>query len=128
MAFDNVQCAKEDPCKLEQLSAELREKLCLPEIPHPDGILVWTEKRGLHDTPEYKCQVCGGKAVVSPYGVDVTGYIRGNCYLNRGDAKKQMDVRLLETGSDPYAGMRQPGEVDHLKNKLRGKVKEKRVF
>lgn len=128
MAFYNYQCGKKDPCKLEKLSDELKEKLCLQEPPHPDGFLVWTERHGMQETPEYKCPVCGDKAVMSSYGVDVTGFIRGNCYLNRQDAKKQMDLRLLETGQDPYKHMRQAGEVDHLKQKLRGKVKDKKVF
>jgi hypothetical protein len=128
MAFYNYQCAKKKPCKIEKLTPELFEKLCLADPPHPKGILVWTERHGMNENPKYKCPICNGKAVVSSHGVDVTGYIRGNCYLNRQDAKKQMDIRLLETGQDPYAGMRTAGEVDHLKRKLRGKVKEKKVF
>ncbi len=126
MAFYNYQCGKKKPCKATKLKPEQIENLCLVE--HPDYMLVWTERHGMHEKPEYKCPVCSGKAIVSAWGVDVTGYIRGNCYLNRQDAKKQMDVRLLETGNDPYGHMRSPGEVDHLKKQLRGKVKEKKVF
>lgn len=126
MAFYNYQCSKKKPCTADKLAPELREKMCLVE--HPDWMLVWTERHGMQETPEYKCPVCGKKAVVSTWGVDVLGYIRGNCYLNRQDAKKQMDIRLLETGNDPYGHMRQPGEVDHIKKSLRGKNKQKRVF
>lgn len=128
MAFYNYQCGKKKPCKTSKLTPEQAQKLCLVDPPHPKSMLVWTERHGMQENPEYKCPVCGGKAVVSSWGVDVTGFIRGNCYLNRSDAKKQMDLRLLETGEDPYAGMRQPGEVDHIKQKLRGKVKPKKVF
>jgi hypothetical protein len=126
VAFYNYQCGKKKPCKVSKLNPELREKLCIVE--HPKEMLVWTERHGMQETPEYKCPACGEKAVVSSHGVDVTGFIRGNCYLNRKDAKKQMDIRLLETGNDPYGHMRQPGEVDHIKKTLRGKNKEKKVF
>jgi hypothetical protein len=52
-------------------------------------------------------------------------YIKGNCYLNRADCRRQMDLHKLETGQDPYAHMRVPGEVDDIKSRLKNPKKSK---
>jgi hypothetical protein len=75
----------------------------------------------MHEEPEIACPVCGTRATQTLYGYDQQFYIKGNCYLNRADAQRQMDIRTLESGNDPYAHMRQPGEVDELKSTLRKK-------
>lgn len=121
MAFYNYQCLK--GCKVKQLKKELKEKLCIEK--HPKGVLIWTEQHGMNDKPEIKCPVCTGATERTFHGTNFTEWIRGNCYLNRADAKRQMDLRVLETG-DPYKGMRQSGEVDDLKSKLRKKKIPKR--
>jgi hypothetical protein len=132
--FYPYQCAKEKPCSLKGLDLEkihptLRpeEEICIEK--HPDGVLVWLECHGMSDTPEIKCPACGGKAMRSTTGLTPPlGHIRGQCYLNRADQRKQMDLRTLEAGQDPYGHMRQSGEVDHLKKQLQGKVKQKQYF
>ena len=45
-------------------------------------------------------------------------YIRGNGFLDRAGCHRDMNLHRLET-EDPYAEMRQPGEVDDLKQKLK---------
>lgn len=118
MPFYNYVCLK--LCKTKKLSKELKEKLAIEQ--HPKGILVWTEQHGMNDKPEIKCPVCTGPTERTWHGASFIGWTRGNCYLNRADAKRQMDLRLLETkGDDPYGYMRQPGEVDDLKSRLRKK-------
>lgn len=122
MAFYNYWCPKQ--CKTKQLSTELKAKLAIEK--HPKGILVWTERFGMEEIPEVKCPVCSGIAERTWHGTKQEGWIRGQCYLNRADAKRQMDIRLLETNNDPYKSMRQPGEVDDLKSRLRKKKIPKR--
>lgn len=123
MAFYNYECSNKTPCKVKALTEEQKNKLCIEE--HPKGKLIWTERHGWDEKPEIKCPVCGKDAVKSAHGMgNVTGYIRGNSYLNRGDIARQMDLHTLET-KDPYGHMRQPGEVDDLKSRLK-KAKIKR--
>lgn len=132
--FYPYQCAKEAPCKAKDLKPEkahptLRpeEEICIEK--HPQGVLVWLEAHGMNDTPEIKCPVCDGKAMRSTHGLTPPlGHIRGQCYLNKADQRRQMDLRTLEAGQDPYAHMRESGEVDHLKKQLQGKVKKKQYF
>jgi len=123
MPFYNYTCP--GGCKTKQLTKTLKKSLALEK--HPKGLLIWTEQHGMNDKPEIKCPVCAGLAERTFHGTTFTGWIRGNCYLNRADAKRQMDLRLLEKkGDDPYGYMRQPGEVDDLKSRLRKKKTPKR--
>lgn len=119
--FYNYTCPKF--CKTKQLNKKLRKRLVIEK--HPKGILVWTEQHGMNDKPQIKCPVCGIAAVMTWHGTEPTFYIRGNCYLNKGDCRRQMDLHLLETGNDPYKKYRKPGETDDLKSKLK-KMKTKR--
>lgn len=132
--FYPYQCNKKKPCSVTDLKPEnahptLRpeEEICIES--HPEGMLVWLEAHGMNDTPDIKCPACGGKAVRSTHGINApTGHVRGNCYLNKADQRRQMDLRTLEAGQDPYAHMRESGEVDHLKKQLQGKVKKRQHF
>ena len=66
-----------------------------------------------------KCPRCGKSKAERFYGYDnVIAYIRGNGFLDRAGAKRDMHLHTLET-RDPYAEMRQPGEVDELKSKIK---------
>lgn len=124
MPFYNYQCTKE--CKVKQLPKELKEKLCIEK--HPKGMLVWTEQHAMPEDnkwPKIACPLCSSEAKPTWHGINQQGYTRGDCYLNRGDCNRQMDLDLLSQGRDPYGHMRQPGEVDELKKKLK-KAKIKR--
>lgn len=46
------------------------------------------------------------------------GYIKGNGFLDRDGARRDMHLYHL-TQDDPYAEYRQPGEVDDMKSKLK---------
>lgn len=122
MPFYNYSCP--NACKVKQLPKAAKAKLAIEK--HPSGVLVWTEQHGMNDNPQIKCPVCKIGAIRTWYGVSLHGYIRGDCYKNRDDCKRQMDLRLLESGNDPYAHMRQSGEVDDLKKRLKKKKLPKR--
>jgi hypothetical protein len=131
--FYPYQCANKKPCNVKDLPKDAHptmrpeEEICIEK--HPTGLLVWLECHGMDEKPEIKCPVCNGKAMRSAHGMNAPkGHIRGQCYLNRADQRRQMDLRTLEAGKDPYAHMRESGEVDHLKNQLQGKVKKKQYF
>lgn len=65
------------------------------------------------------CPRCGKSEAERFYGYDnVIAYIRGNGFLDKAGARRDMHMHTLET-KDPYAEMRQPGEVDELKSKLK---------
>ena len=93
------------------------------------GRLVWEETHAMLADPDIKCPLCGGKAERTMEGVGApVFYVHGNCYLNKEECRKQMDLHKLETGNDPYAGYRQPGEVDHIKTKLKKGPKKTKYF
>jgi predicted nucleic acid-binding Zn ribbon protein len=51
------------------------------------------------------------------HGYTITGYVRGNGYLDKVGAHRDMNIYKL-TQEDPYAQYRQSGEVDHIKENL----------
>jgi predicted nucleic acid-binding Zn ribbon protein len=93
------------------------------------GNLVWEETHGMTEDPKIKCPLCGKKAAKTMEGMSApVFYFPGNCYLNKEECRKQMDLHALESGNDPFAAHRQPGEVDHIKDKLRRNKKPKKYF
>lgn len=65
-----------------------------------------------------KCPKCGGvNYEKSIYGLNVISYTRGYGYLDKKGCTRDMNKYKL-VNEDPYAQYRQPGEVDHLKDKL----------
>lgn len=64
------------------------------------------------------CPRCNGSNCVKTFiGYDVIGYVRGDGYLDKKGAKRDMHLYHL-TMNDPYSQYRVPGEVDHLKTQL----------
>ncbi len=49
---------------------------------------------------------------------NITGYVRGDGYLDRAGTRRDMNLYHL-TQDDPYAEYRQPGEVDEMKAKIK---------
>lgn len=115
MPFYNYECTK--GCKVKQLSKQQKKTLCIEK--HPKGLLVWTVNHSMNEWPKVQCPVCGADARPTWHGTKQYGYVRGNCYLNRADCARQRDIALLETGNDPYARFRQPGEADYIKSQLK---------
>jgi hypothetical protein len=64
------------------------------------------------------CPRCGGNnCTKSLQNSQVISYIRGNGYLDKAGAKRDMNKFKVQQ-EDPYAQYRQPGEVDEIVNNL----------
>lgn len=81
------------------------------------------EIHSMSEDPIITCQKCGGECfrAIQP----VNGYVRGSCYLNKNDCKKQATLHTLKE-NDPYARHRQPGEKDDLISKMKNGGKNKK--
>lgn len=99
---------------------------------------VFETRHSMHPTPaEVKgacvCPRCDGLDTTKFFhNLDISGYVRGNGYLDKEGCKRDMNLfKLTEKDSDtgesldPYKSMRQPGEVDDLKLKLKRGNKKK---
>lgn len=65
------------------------------------------------------CPRCNGSNTEKTHvGCNVICYVRGNGYLDRAGCHRDMNLHTLENG-DPYAEMREPGEVDDLKQRIK---------
>lgn len=65
------------------------------------------------------CPRCDGTDTAKTfYGMNVSCYVLGNGYLDAAGTRRDMNIYTLDK-DDPYADMRQPGEVDELKAKFR---------
>lgn len=82
------------------------------------------EIHSIKDDPKIICPKCG--STCSRLIGKVYGYIKGNCYLNKKDAKIQKTLSTLQD-ADPYAKLRQPGEAEDLANKIKNKSKNKKT-
>jgi len=83
------------------------------------------EIHNMQEDPKVKCPECGGGCfrVIQP----VEGYVRGNCYLNKKDCKKQSNMALLKD-DDPYGTHRAPGETDDMISKIKHGGKGKKMI
>jgi len=81
-----------------------------------------SEVHSIQEDPEIKCPKCNKKCfrVIHP----VTSLVRGNCYKNKKDCKKQATLSTLQD-ADPYKNHRVPGEKEDLINKLKNSGKNK---
>ena len=82
---------------------------------------------GMKEDPRVPCTVakCTGTCfrVIQP----VRALVRGNCYLNKADCKRQAALSNLKE-HDPYSKFRQPGEKEELISNLKHGNKKKKVF
>jgi hypothetical protein len=59
------------------------------------------------------CPRCDGRDTAQAFNHNsYSGYVRGDGYLDKAGVKRDMNVYTLQN-DDPYASMREPGEVDH---------------
>jgi len=117
-------CKYDDYIKSNQAS-----DMCLIVV--KSGDLVWEETHGMKEDPPIQCPLCGEKAAKTMQGMGMpVSYIRGNGYLDRAGCLRDMNLYKMENNQDPYASMRQPGEADEVKDKLRraGKHNPKRKY
>lgn len=107
-----------------QLPDDIYESEVLYEVKHS----VKTTKEELDVL--CRCPRCGSiNYEKSLYNVNITSYTRGYGYLDKNGCVRDMNKYKL-LNDDPYAKYRQPGEVDHLKDKLdkQGKHDPKTVY
>jgi DNA-directed RNA polymerase subunit RPC12/RpoP len=65
-----------------------------------------------------ECPRCGSHETNQAlYALNITCFTRGNGFLDKAGCHRDMNKYKL-TQDDPYAKYRQPGEVEHLKDKL----------
>jgi len=124
----HYRCTKD--CQLEDLEKQKKTiTLGGTIIVVNSGDLVWEETHRMLEDPPIKCPLCGKKAIKTLEGIGApVSYIRGYGYLDRSGCRRDMDLYKLNQGEDPYAGMRQPGEVDELKSNLRKPKKKRQYF
>lgn len=66
-----------------------------------------------------ECPRCHGHNCERSYhGSNVLSYIRGNGWLDHVGVRRDLNMHTL-TQDDPYAQYREPGEVEHLKTKIK---------
>lgn len=66
-----------------------------------------------------KCPRCGShEARRTFHGSHITGYVRGDGFMDRSGCLRDMHTYKLEN-DDPYKEYREEGEVDHIKDKLK---------
>lgn len=95
-----------------ELSSELYDELVLFETSHR---MMPTDAEMKEAT---KCPRCGKNDCERSYKYsEITGYVRGNGYLDKAGVKRDMNLHHL-TQNDPYSEYRQPGEVEDLKTRL----------
>ena len=96
-----------------ELSSEEYDEMVLFETTHSMN----PSKKELKEAT--LCPRCNGNnCSKSLKNTNARGYIRGNGFLDRAGARRDMHLYHL-TQDDPYSEYRQPGEVDDMKIKLK---------
>jgi predicted nucleic acid-binding Zn ribbon protein len=84
--------------------------------------LVWEEVHEMAASPEIRCMVCGAACSKTFLGVKTNFMITGNFALNTAECKMLANIDRLKN-DDPYAHMRQSGEVDDKVNQFKKSLK-----
>lgn len=137
---------REEACKLRQLDLQggkeidKTHKIALnPKWEEEDEngdldvdrtLLVWEVDAPMAEQlPDQVCPACDHPAVSVIHRGQTVFYERGYGYKDRAGCRRDMNLYKL-TKDDPYGGMRESGESDHLANKIRagGKFNPKRQY
>lgn len=130
MPLYNYECCD---CQ-DKLHKKLLEHKRQPTIDEYESLVLFETKHKMRPTAEELAAACicprcnSTNCVKTMYGSNVIGYVRGNGYLDVVGAKRDMNIHTL-TYDDPYAHMRQDGEVDDMKHKIKraGRHDPKRI-
>jgi hypothetical protein len=90
-------------------------------------LLVWEESHGITEDPDVNCPICGEKAEKYLRFNSGNFYFRGNCYLDKKGAKKDMALYHLDNpqhGWNPYEEHYVSGEKDHIRNWIKRGYKD----
>lgn len=82
-------------------------------------IYIWEESHGMTESPDIRCPICQEKAEKNFRNTSFHYFTKGDCYLDKAGCRRDMNLYKMTNGGDPYASMRQPGEADDLKDRLR---------
>jgi len=86
---------------------------------------LWEVEHSMKEKPEILCPECSSKNTAIAITTSPEAYVRGNGYLDvKGRRADMHRYKLLN--DDPYAGMRQSGEVDHIAKTLRDSGKRQK--
>lgn len=104
-------CNYDDHSKCEEISDEWFTEGFHPET----GEYLFIVEARMFDNVKVKCPRCKGEDVrVSYTDMNLTCYVRGNGIVkDKAGARRDMNKHKL-LHEDPYAHMRQSGEVDHM--------------
>jgi hypothetical protein len=81
--------------------------------------LSWFVEHSMHEEMHMPCMgECGGEAVRIITNA-ATFYNKGYGYLDKSGCRRDMNLYKVAYDEDPYGYMRQPGELDDLKGRLR---------
>ena len=83
------------------------------------------EIHSMKEDPQIKCPKC--KTICFRAVQPVRALVKGNCYLNKKDCKKQAAMATLQD-NDPYKKFRQPGEKEDLISKIKNSGKKRKSF
>lgn len=84
---------------------------------YKDEPFVWEVSHPISEDPVIKCPICDKKSCKTFVGCKVTGYVKGNGYLDKAGVRREMNRRtLLE--ADPYASIRPDGDKDEMLKKI----------
>jgi len=72
---------------------------------------------------EVHCPICNSLAQKTIEGVTIQVYVKGNCYLDKVGAMRDMNRHTLNQ-NDPYGSMREKGEKDDLLKRLGKNIEE----
>ena len=93
------------------------------------ALVVYGTKHPMNPTPEdlkeaLVCPRCqSGKAVRTFYGSNIVCYTKWRGWKDKSGVKRDIDMHRLANNEDPYAQYRVPGEVEHLKKKIKNSGK-----
>jgi len=116
MPLYDYACADCEKAALDRLKRDLTSE-------EYDELVLFETSHSINPTQEelleaMTCPRCNGiNCERSMKNSNVIGYVRGNGYLDKDGARRDMNIFHL-TQDDPYAEYRQPGEVDEMKAKL----------
>lgn len=79
---------------------------------------MWEVEHGMNEKPVILCPECRSKKTAIAITTAPETYTRGNGYLDVKGRRRDMH-RYKLANDDPYAGMRQPGEADHIDKTLK---------
>lgn len=78
---------------------------------------VWEVSHSIMEDPVIKCPICAVVSSRTLAGCKISGYIKGNGYLDKAGVRREMNRRTL-IEADPYASIRPDGDKEDMLKKI----------